>query len=51
MLHILIDLRLPIDKVICFETEWDFPQMDKHLKIVEKKDWHTDCPYPLLPSF
>jgi len=37
MLHLLLEQGVPIDKVVCFECEWDFPQMDKHLKLVEEK--------------
>ena len=37
MLHLLLEQGVPVDKVVCFECEWDFPQMDKHLKLVEDK--------------
>ncbi len=37
MLHKLIEQGVQIDKVVCFECEWDFPQMEKHLKLVEDK--------------
>ena len=37
MLHKLIEQGVQIDRVVCFECEWDFPQMEKHLKLVEDK--------------
>jgi len=37
MLHLLLKQGIPIHKVVCFECEWDFPQMDQHLKLVEEK--------------
>lgn len=36
MLHMLLEQGVKIDKIICFECEWDFPQMNNHLKLVEK---------------
>jgi len=37
MLHLLIAQDVHIDKVVYFETEWDFPQMDAHLDLVTEK--------------
>ena len=37
MLHVLLSQGVTIDKVIYFETEWDFPQMENHLKLVTEK--------------
>ena len=37
MLHLLISQGVTIDKVLFFETEWDFPQMEKHLALVTQK--------------
>ena len=36
MLHLLIEQGVPIDRVVYFETEWDFPQMQPHLEMVEQ---------------
>ena len=36
MLHLLIEAGIAIDKVVYFETEWDFPQMEAHLELVTK---------------
>lgn len=30
MLHLLLSQDVVIDKVLFFETEWDFPQMEDH---------------------
>ena len=37
MLHLLIEQGISIDKVLYFETEWDFPQMSAHLALVTAK--------------
>ena len=37
MLHLLLKRGISIEKVIYFETEWDFPQMAGHLKQVQDK--------------
>ena len=37
MLHLLIERNIDIFKVFYFETEWDFPQMNDHIKKVEQK--------------
>ena len=37
MLHLLLDQHIPISHVLYFETGWDFPQMENHIKLVEKK--------------
>jgi len=37
MLHLLLTHDIPITHVIYFESGWDFPQMDKHIKQVEEK--------------
>jgi len=37
MLHLLIEQGVPISHVLYFETEWDFPQMRSHLKLVTAK--------------
>jgi len=37
MLHLLIEQGVQIGKVIYFETEWDFPQMEHHLNQVQAK--------------
>jgi len=34
MLHLLLEQGVKIDKVVCFECEWDFPQMENHLAMV-----------------
>jgi len=34
MLHLLLEQGTQIDKVVYFECEWDFPQMEAHLKMV-----------------
>lgn len=36
MLHILLEQNIPIDKILYFETEWDYPQMEAHLNLVTK---------------
>ena len=37
MLHMLISQGVTIDRVVYFETEWDFPQMQAHLERVTEK--------------
>ena len=37
MLHLLLELNVPIHKVVHFECEWEFPQLKKHLALVEAK--------------
>jgi len=37
MLHKLIEQNVQIDKVLYFETEWDFPQMAGHLRRVQNR--------------
>ena len=34
MLHLLIEQGVSIGKLVYFETEWDFPQMEAHLAMV-----------------
>jgi len=36
MLHLLLDEGIKVDRLLYFETEWDFPQMAAHLSLVEK---------------
>jgi len=36
MLHMLLERNVPIQEVVCFECEWDFPQMAHHLEAVEQ---------------
>jgi len=36
MLHLLLSQGANIDKVVYYETEWDFPQMAAHLGLVTK---------------
>jgi len=36
MIHLMQEKNEPISHVIYFETGWDFPQMEKHIKQVEK---------------
>ena len=37
MLHILLENNVDIHKVYFFDTEWEFPEMENHLKLIEKK--------------
>jgi len=37
MLHLLLNQGVQVDKVLYFETEWDFPQMADHLALVTRK--------------
>ena len=36
MIHLLLEEGHQIDEIIFFETGWDFPQMEAHIKKVEK---------------
>ena len=35
MLHMMIDKKEQIDEIMFFETGWDFPEMEDHIKKVE----------------
>ena len=37
MLHLLLERGLPIDEIVYFETEWDFPQMADHVALVGQR--------------
>lgn len=37
MLHMILERNISVHEVVCFECEWDFPQMAHHLEIVERK--------------
>ena len=34
MIHLLLENNIHIDKVMYFESGWDFPQMEDHIKLV-----------------
>jgi len=37
MVHRMLEQRLPIDALLFFDTEWEFPGMYDHLKLMEHK--------------
>jgi len=37
MLHILLEHGIKVNKIIYFETEWDYLQMEAHLELVQEK--------------
>ena len=36
MLHMMLSRNEPVDEVVYFGCDWDFPQMDDHLRLVEE---------------
>lgn len=36
MLHLMLEKGIQIDEVMFFDTEWDFPEMESHIALVEK---------------
>lgn len=36
MIHLMLEHNEPIHEVVYFESEWDFPQMEDHIALVEK---------------
>jgi len=50
MLLLMIEKNISIDKVVFFDTGWEFPQMYDHIKLVEKKTgFKIDKITPRLP--
>lgn len=47
MLHWMLERGEPVHSVVYFETDWDFPEMADHLKLVEEK---TGLPIATLRS-
>lgn len=37
MLHMMLERNIPIDKVIYYQCDWDWPQLVAHLKLIERK--------------
>lgn len=37
MIHLMLKRNVPIDHVVFFETDWEFPGIDNHIKRVEQK--------------
>ena len=37
LLHLMLERGIPVDKVLYYESDWDFPQMANHLRLVEVK--------------
>lgn len=37
LLHIILREKLPLDEVIIYDSGWEFPELNEHIKLVERK--------------
>ena len=37
LLHLMLERGIRVDKILYYESDWDFPQMADHLRLVEQK--------------